>query len=395
MSSVRPYIPTANTCEHCDKHLRVIHYGTPRCDRCLPDETTEMKTCACHLARYCNAECQKNDWEGHRVACRIARNNAQRSRLLGVEARHLSFVEWSKHSREQFVLPAVWALGAGTDADRTATHIFVIYIDVDEEISTTSKPRFKRRIRTAKCASEAEVRQEFAARYSSEWKILDPMPLCARIFFVDDGLPYGLETVNQMAEQIGVVQLRSQIFPGMKCDWLALLEDSVAAGKPIPPSEYIYRPNRTRTVDGLRYAHTEKWKQTYAHHFAFAASSALDVPRHPTRIVTHCFVLYVDVEEKRPGVFGKITVRNAKMASLTELRPLFHCDTVYGWGPTDMKAVLLSQPNALRTLIIDDSLPYGRNIQVVAMDMSKVSNPHTFYPYFPDWFAGIKRIVEK
>jgi hypothetical protein len=165
-----------------------------------------------------------------------------------------------------------------------ATHLFIIYVDVDEEISTAGGPRFKRRIKTAKCASEAEVRQEFAARYSSKWKVLDAMPLCARIFLVDDGLPYGLEMVDQMAEGIGITELRSQVFPGMKCDWLALLEDSVAAGEPIPFVEYIYRPNSTRTVDGLRHAHTERWKASYAHHFAFAASSALDVPQHPNRI---------------------------------------------------------------------------------------------------------------
>ncbi|KAJ6549666.1 hypothetical protein B0H19DRAFT_1073594 [Mycena capillaripes] len=46
---------------------------------------------------------------------------------------------------------------------------------------------------TAKCVSEAELRQEFAARYSIEWKVPHPMSLCARIWLVDDGPPYGLE----------------------------------------------------------------------------------------------------------------------------------------------------------------------------------------------------------
>jgi hypothetical protein len=48
-----PHVPTANTCQNCDKHLRVVHSGTPRCDRCLPDDVSQLKTCACHLARYC------------------------------------------------------------------------------------------------------------------------------------------------------------------------------------------------------------------------------------------------------------------------------------------------------------------------------------------------------
>ncbi|KAJ7505854.1 hypothetical protein B0H11DRAFT_1976438 [Mycena galericulata] len=394
MSSSQPHVPTANTCQNCDKHLRVVHFSTPRCDRCLPDDMTEMKTCACHLVRYCNAQCQKNDWEAHQVACRTAKKNTQVSRLLGSEERHLSFVDWCKHSREQFAFPALWALGAGTEADRTATHLFVIYIDVDEEISTIGKTQFKRRVRTAKCASDAELRQEFAAKYSSAWKVPSAAPLCARIWIVDDGLPRGLESGDQMAEIIGIAKVRSQLFPGMECDWLALLEDSVAAGSPLPYNIYIYRIGSTRTVDELRFTRTEMWKASYGEQFAIAAFSALDVPQHPNRIVTHCLVLYVDVEEERQGVFGKINVRSAKMASLAELRPLFHCD-VYGQSSMTMRAILFSQPNILRTLIIDDSLPPGRNIQVVAMDMSKIPNFRALYTYHSDWLAKLKRIVEK
>ncbi|KAF7346718.1 hypothetical protein MSAN_01809900 [Mycena sanguinolenta] len=300
MSSLSPHVPSANTCANCDKHLRVIHGGTPRCDRCLPDDMTELKTCACHLARYCNAVCQKNDWETHRVACRTAMKNIEVARILGAEARHLSFVDWCKHSRTQFHFPALWALGAGTDADRTA-----------------------------------ELRQEFASRYSAEWKVPPAAPLCARIWIVDDGLPHGLESGDQLAEIIGMAKIRSQ--------------------------ETKYRLINISTG----------WEKTsYGEQFAMAAYSALDVSLCPDRIVTRCLTLYVDVEEKRDGTFGKHTIRSAKMTSLPELRPLFHCD-VLAAGSQIMRDTLFHRPNVLRTLIIDDALPFGRNIQGVAMDMSK------------------------
>ncbi|KAF8218197.1 hypothetical protein K438DRAFT_2007040 [Mycena galopus ATCC 62051] len=393
MSSALPHIPTANTCQYCDKHLRVIHSTTPRCDRCLPDETTKLKTCSCHLVRYCNAECQKNDWETHQVACRTARTNTEVARMLGSEARHLSFVDWCKHSRDQFSFPALWALEAGTEADMTETHIFVIYIDVDEEISTSGKSRFKRRIRTAKCVSEAELSQEFAARYS-QWKVPPAAPLWARIWLVDDGLPYGLESVEQMAEIVNIDKLRSQVFPGMQCDWLALLEDSVSIGAPMPPGEYVYRAGSSRTMDEMRSTHIEKLKALYGEQFGMAAYSALDITQHSNRIVTHCLVLHMDMEQNHQGAVVKTAIRSAKMASLSDLRALFHAD-LFGQGSLDMRTILFSRPNVLRTLIIDDALSAGRNIQVVALDMSRVSNPRTLYTYHPDWLPRLKRLVEK
>ncbi|KAJ7094952.1 hypothetical protein C8R44DRAFT_749242 [Mycena epipterygia] len=258
--------------------------------------------------------------------------------MLGpaAEARHLSFVDWCKHSDKQFSPSALWALGAGTDVDRTGTHLFVIYIDVEETISTAGKTRFKRRVRTAKCASEAEVTQECAHKYSSRWKVPPAMPLCARILLVDDGLPNVVNMFDDIAEGVDVVKIRSQVFPGMECDWLPLLEDSVAAGDQLPIHRYIHRLDSTPAVNELRYRHTDSWKLSHADQFAMAAASALNIPRHPQRI---------DIEE-RQGVFGKHTVRSAKMMSLAELRPLFHDDAYI------MKAKLFPQPNILRTVIV-------------------------------------------
>ncbi|KAJ7084255.1 hypothetical protein C8R44DRAFT_991879 [Mycena epipterygia] len=311
-----PHVPTANTCQDCDKHLRVVHSATPRCDRCLPDDVSELKTCACHLARYCDARCQKNNWEAHRARCQNATQVLRLSRMLGpaAEARHLSFVDWCKHSDKQFAPSALWALGAGTDADRTGTHLFVIYIEVEETISTAGKTRFKRRVRTAKCGRSH-------------------LPcLSARILLVDDGLPNVVNMFDHIAEGVDIVKIRSQ--------------------------------------------------------FAMAAASALNIPRYPQRIVTHSLVLYIDVEE-RQGVFGKHTVRSAKMMSLAELRPLFHDDAYI------IKAKLFPQPNILRTVIVDDSLPFGRDIQVLAIDMSKSPNPRSLYPYHSDWLTRLKSIVEQ
>ncbi|KAJ6503997.1 hypothetical protein C8R45DRAFT_924317 [Mycena sanguinolenta] len=232
------------------------------------------------------------------------------SRILGqaAEARHLSFVDWCKHSKTHFAPSALWALGASTNADRTGTHLFVIYIDVEERISIVGKTCFKRWVRAAKCASEAEVMQG--------WKVPPAVPLCARILLIDDGLPNVLDMFNLMAEEVNIVK------------------DSVPTGDQLPIYRYIHRLGSTPAVNEVRYRHTDRWKLSHADQFAMAASSALDIPRHPQRI---------DMEEQQ-GVFGKQTIRSAKMLSLAELRPLFHGDTHI------MKDKLFPQPNILRTV---------------------------------------------
>ncbi|KAJ7872210.1 hypothetical protein B0H13DRAFT_2349563 [Mycena leptocephala] len=402
MSPEHPHVPTANTCQNCDKHLRVVHSATPRCDRCLPDDTPAMKTCECHLARYCvKRAVPERRLESTPGTESLAGSQAKTARLhvyLGRKHGTLASLTGANIRGTNSISQPYGLLGRElTPIEQKswspATHIFVIYVDVDEEIST-DKVFFQRRVRTAKCASEAEVEQDFGGRYSSEWKVPQAAPLCARIWLVDDGLPSGLESVDQVVEMIGIGKIRSQVFPGMECDWLALLEDSVVAGTQIPPYEYIHRPGSTRAMDELRYVHTEQWKASYGEQLAMAAHSALDVSQHPTRIVTNCLVLHVDVEEARQGMFGKITIRDAKMTSLADLRPLFHCD-VYGQGSPTMRKTLFPQPNILRVLFIDDSLPYPHNIQALAMDMSKVPNHRTLYTHRSDWLPRLKRIVEK
>lgn len=155
---------------------------------------------------------------------------------------------------------------------------------MEEEISTSGKTNFKRLVRTAKCVSEDGLRQEFAGRYSGGWRVPPSQALCARVWFVDDGLPRGLECVDQMLEGIGIAQVRSELFTGMSCDWLALLKDSVAAGACLPPQPYIHRPGSTPAFDQLRHAQTEKWKALHGELLSMAAFSALDVPHHPKRI---------------------------------------------------------------------------------------------------------------
>ncbi|KAJ7181426.1 hypothetical protein C8R43DRAFT_969144 [Mycena crocata] len=387
MSSPRRHVPTANTCQTCDRHLSGLHPSkTLACERCLPDTITELKTCECHLARYCSTDCQKADWKAHKSRCRIAHRNIAVARLAGCEERHVSFVRWCSHSRDQFVFPALWALEAGTDDDKTETHVFVIYVDTDEEPSASGRVNLKRRIRTAKCLSDDDLREEFADRYTT-WRTPPSQALCARVWFVDLGLPYGLDCGDQMLEMVEIVKIRSELFPGMNCDWLSLLEDSVAAGSPLPYGPYIYRFGSTRALEDSQFTANEAWKAEYGEYLVMAAFSALNIPRHPKRIVTQCLLVHIDVHQ------AAYTIRSASMVSLPELRPLFHCD-LYGGSSASMKELLFSQPNILRVLIVDDSLAPGKHIQVVAMELAKYGDPRRIYNYDPDWFTTLKRKVE-
>ncbi|KAJ7728866.1 hypothetical protein B0H16DRAFT_232399 [Mycena metata] len=193
----------------------------------------------------------------------------------------------------------------------------------------------------------AEVKQECATGPSagSKWKVPPTMPFCSRILVIDDGLPNVRNMFDHVVEEVDIVKIRSEVFPGMECDWLPLLKDSVAAGDQLPIWRYIHRPCSTPAVHELRYWYTDSWKISYADVFTMAAASALDIPRHPQRIVIHSLVLHIDVEEEHSGVFGKHTVRSAKMMSLAELRPLFHDDALI------MQAKLFPQHNILRTAI--------------------------------------------
>ncbi|KAJ7600647.1 hypothetical protein C8J56DRAFT_14064 [Mycena floridula] len=242
-----PHIPSANTCEHCDKHLRIVHSSTPRCPRCLPDEIKALKTCArCRVARYCTVECQAEHWPQHEDHCRGLRANAMLSQAAGCGERHASFVRWCKHSKNQFVFPAVWILGAGTENDITATHVLMIYLDVEENVSPEGKLTFKRRVKGAKCATEEDIREEFEAE--EEWRIEPPQPLCGRVWAVDEALPYGLSCLYQMVELPDIVKVRSEVFRDMDCDWFRLLQDSVDVGTPLTPDPYIFRKDFGRVA---------------------------------------------------------------------------------------------------------------------------------------------------
>ncbi|KAF8904896.1 hypothetical protein CPB85DRAFT_957713 [Mucidula mucida] len=112
-----PHVPSANTCDACDKHLNIIHGDTPKCAKCLPDGA-KLQTCSrCQLARYCNAECQRANWSLHKTRCATSQKNLTIARALDVGKRHEDFVQWVKRSRRLRYLASSWALNIGTERD--------------------------------------------------------------------------------------------------------------------------------------------------------------------------------------------------------------------------------------------------------------------------------------
>ncbi len=51
-----------------------------RCARCgaTPGGAVKLRLCACRLVRYCGERCQREDWPGHKAACKEARRRSRR-----------------------------------------------------------------------------------------------------------------------------------------------------------------------------------------------------------------------------------------------------------------------------------------------------------------------------
>lgn len=87
----------------------------------------------------------------------------------------------------------------------TDSNVFLLYIDVQEDISTcaSKKPEFVRSVRTARSAALSEVHQMFSTtsrfrgdhvtRRAAMERCLAPRPRILKILVIDDGLPIPLD----------------------------------------------------------------------------------------------------------------------------------------------------------------------------------------------------------
>lgn len=134
-----------------------------------------------------------------------------------VAERQRTFEKWCEHHSQHMSSAAVSALELMRDRERTGrsqeylrivcinsssdpdTHVFLVYVDVVEHISTqaSSKPRFVRSVRDARCTALSEVHQMFDSRFIEGYATLErslaPHPRLLRILVVDDGLPVPLD----------------------------------------------------------------------------------------------------------------------------------------------------------------------------------------------------------
>jgi len=188
-------------CENCFKHLRLGHLEGASCEMCLPSDGTLRRCNSCQIVRYCARECQKAHWKDHKPFCRVNVSIKRGREQMGtvVAERQRTFEKWCEHHSQHMSSAAVSALELMRDRERTDTHVFLVYVDVIEHISTqaSSKPRFVRSVRDARCTALSEVHQMFDSRFIEGYATLErslaPHPRLLRILVVDDGLPVPLD----------------------------------------------------------------------------------------------------------------------------------------------------------------------------------------------------------
>jgi len=393
----------SNTCDYCDRHLQAIHNDVSTvCARCLSDRDIKLRTCSgCTLRRYCSTECQKNDWPQHRQMCLSSQQQHELRKLHGphIDARHAAFERFSKKSRGIFSFPAVWGMGIGTESDVSQSHILLIYVNVEEHITTTSKPEFRFLFREAHIMTESNIVSLFQSRYKKPIQFEAAQTNCVRIWLVDDGLPVGLDVTNCVVECVNMQAIRRQVWPDMQCDWPQMMSRCLAEGRELPPDEVVY----CTQADDQRVVDNQKWLKKNGENILMVGLVAMGVQKNPKKLATECFVIKIDVqEETMPSPRFRRSVRHATVQTLEEIKKLYHYDlSGYGSGRHLMIQSLLVDPprNSMRCIIVDNGLPFAKSIQLIAM-----APEHFTHNYLKlskrkvlgsDWLSSLKKLVDE
>ncbi|KAF8904626.1 hypothetical protein CPB85DRAFT_962322 [Mucidula mucida] len=365
--ATRPSNPLKSGCCGCQKHLFRMHQelAPQRCEMCLPDGT-RLQTCSrCRMTLYCSQNCQRGDWEKHKVDCERDERRSEITREHGMAERDKSLRAWIKGVGPLLVLPVYWALDVGQPGDRSQTHVLAINIDTLVALNTSGPPTFSHHVKSVQVISDEEVIRRFKSNNAESLRYRRPNEGAAFMLFIDDEMPSSLEAAY-LGITMTIPLAKHALWPDFECDLEKWVCDSVEDGKEHPLQDYLYRPGSSLEEVRKRRKATLAWFASRRKHITRAAFRALElgVAANRSRIATHAFVLHVDVEKVVEGRY-KHTVRAAEGLSIKEIQEWFHID-VNPHGRNHMMGMLFHHQGErmLRVFVKDDWHPFTNNIYI-------------------------------
>ncbi|KAF9456921.1 hypothetical protein BDZ94DRAFT_294869 [Collybia nuda] len=370
----------ANTCDNCDKHLPQIHGSLDRtdCDRCLPDGTI-LRTCGgCHEVRYCGADCQRKNWKGHKEDCTQTKEIVELSEQHGplVAAQRKRVLRWAKKNRDIFNAAASFAVGIGSNEDRSQTHSFLIMVKATKN-STEETPDnlFPLSVASADAVTDAEFQGLFPGKRTNFTKTLSKRPNHVKLIVYDADLPMGLGLVYMHLEAVDMPLIRQSI-GNMTLNWKSWLHASLAAGKGLSLNDYL---NPNDPGQKARHDTLTTWYTTHGEKFSMAAYSALNLKRGTNKQYTHALRVNVDARTSEGRVPFQFKVRSAEVVSFDKLG--------------DGKPHTANQ-GFIHTIIVDDALPAIISASTIALDTRKY-RVQGMYQHRDNWLQHLKKIVDQ
>ncbi|KAF9525375.1 hypothetical protein CPB83DRAFT_909258 [Crepidotus variabilis] len=354
----------ANTCDNCDKHLPPIHGigKEPVCERCLL--VTTLLTCGgCHEVRYCCKACQRAHWKDHKGQCAENLRVVKLSQSYGplVAAQRKSILRWSKKTRLIFHVAATFAMGAGTNQDKSQSHCFLLTVKAGSSGDLPSITAI-----SAQVASDKELQ---ALGVPPNSKILHKQSNSVKFIIFDPALPEGLGLIHMFLEDVDTHASRELVGSG-NFNWNAWLMDSLSdGGEARPIADFVDFDFVTRT----RRAALETWCRQFGEEYGMAAYSAMNLRTNTKKMTTHLLRVYVDGNGGSPPRFK---VRSADVVTFEEMK-----------FPRTLKKTIY-------TLIVDDSLPELISTFPIGLDVQNFTLKG-LYHYRHDWLQKLKQDVDQ
>ncbi|EEB98184.1 hypothetical protein MPER_02353 [Moniliophthora perniciosa FA553] len=178
------------------------------------------------------SECQKAHWKTHKSECAILASERDTAKSVGLGDRYESLERWRRHRANGLRGPAVWALDAGLESDKSATHVLLVKLTIREDSKSRRNPW---RLESARVVPDQLLKQTYG--YD-----IEPQPDTVRILFIDQELSRHFSLhweikVNPEAEG----RLRKMIWSDAECDWVDWAANLVQYG--------TNRPDRPAEID--------------------------------------------------------------------------------------------------------------------------------------------------